>query len=411
MDIRPDRKVIKFAAFLLYSGYQRYTSFDELTEHEVISLISNHLPLEIAIDNISELHVSTSLHNFIQDGNIGVWEINANSLSDYVSIRQVDARRTGLGPKKLSPQSTAQYCALLAHEGIGIKKHLTNKQRSTRKGNGTLSNAIHAKSIGHQTTHKATRITLHEMLSNSFFVSSMVQPIGFGKEATVFLTLDRVGNPQIVKAFRYYSALARKIKSATHKVSASDVALKMAKQEARFLQYLQNFDLQIPRFQFHDGPMVGMSPILDEINETDNIILASQLSSVNVRKYDIDPAEMMFDILDQLHIMFFKAQYVHGDFSAHNLLFTGRGYSVIDFSQGKLVNFNTFTTSPLRMRMDDALAVLLNDIDKLVTFFERKYRLQVERDRIFTHFFNSVPIKFQSKIEFDALVANQTMNR
>jgi RIO kinase 1 len=58
-----------------------------------------------------------------------------------------------------------------------------------------------------------------------------------------------------------------------------------------------------------------------------------------LREVELDnPEDVMSDILDQYLLMYSKAQYVHGDLSAYNILWWNDKPWIIDVPQGEVVN-------------------------------------------------------------------------
>lgn len=51
-----------------------------------------------------------------------------------------------------------------------------------------------------------------------------------------------------------------------------------------------------------------------------------------------DPEEVLYESLDILSQMFLKAQYIHGDYSEHNLMMTDKGLVTMDVSQSMQCN-------------------------------------------------------------------------
>jgi RIO-like serine/threonine protein kinase len=72
---------------------------------------------------------------------------------------------------------------------------------------------------------------------------------------------------------------------------------------------------------------------------------------------------------------------------------------VIDVRQAELINMNTFTDTPVRIRIDRALKILDKDLQVLIDYFERKYRLTIDRMQIYDEFYQTIPKKFQEKLE------------
>ena len=87
----------------------------------------------------------------------------------------------------------------------------------------------------------------------------------------------------------------------------------------------------------------------------------------------------------------------HQNHNSQNLNFTEEKLYVIDVRQAELINKNTFTDTPVRIRMDRALKILRKDLQVLIDYFERKYRLTIDRTQIYEEVYQTMPAKFRDK--------------
>jgi len=85
---------------------------------------------------------------------------------------------------------------------------------------------------------------------------------------------------------------------------------------------------------------------------------------------------------------------VHGDLSEFNILVTNNDEPepyIIDVSQSRLYNNKTFTSTPVRIRIDKAISVLERDVKIVVRHFEQRYRLFMNLEDIFEKFYKDLP--------------------
>jgi serine/threonine-protein kinase RIO1 len=126
-------------------------------------------------------------------------------------------------------------------------------------------------------------------------------------------------------------------------------------------------------------------------SKSDDHQAAPLLRDVHLKKIDLDPIDILEDILNQVDIMFNKANMVHGDLSEFNIIFSDNKSYIIDVSQSRLVNFKTYTNTPIRIRIDRAIDILERDVIKVVNHFDKKYRVQMDIKEILTKLTKNLP--------------------
>ena len=156
----------------------------------------------------------------------------------------------------------------------------------------------------------------------------------------------------------------------------------MAKTEYHNLRILEHFGVSVPKvLEYRNGLIFSMQmvPLLKEFN---------------LSKYT-DPGSFLEQILDEIEKMFKQALMVHGDLSEFNILVSGSASEwhpvIIDVSQSRLYNNKTFTTTPIRIRIDDAIKVAIRDIRKVLSHFETKYKINFDHDDVFAKMFSDLP--------------------
>ncbi|MCY3412125.1 MAG: hypothetical protein INQ03_10880 [Candidatus Heimdallarchaeota archaeon] len=148
---------------------------------------------------------------------------------------------------KLRSEITARYCAILASRGYGDKFH-----------NGEW---ISAQKIIPVRMVSETNISLTQILP---IASEVISSIGEGKEANIFLLHNKEGQAYIIKKFKIYSPVAKKLHKETYRSTPSTIATFMAKQEFKILGYLYSKGLPVPKPMFQQGSMVAMEVIVQD---------------------------------------------------------------------------------------------------------------------------------------------------
>jgi serine/threonine-protein kinase RIO1 len=203
--------------------------------------------------------------------------------------------------------------------------------------------------------------------------------IGQGKEANVYWIRDMTKREAALKMFRIHTTShnlqeyhARSKLSDTAKLS---ITSSFCKREYMNLIALYDAGVRVPKpynqaefyysMQFL-GTKRGPSPLLREINLDD-------------AGYDI--VEMMDDVLEQVDIMFNNALIVHGDFSEHNIILHNDKLWIIDFLQSQ--KYHPRYATPVKISKKDALPILRRDIDHILAYFKKNYRMSYDPVTVF----------------------------
>ncbi|MHA2172327.1 MAG: RIO1 family regulatory kinase/ATPase domain-containing protein [Candidatus Kariarchaeaceae archaeon] len=392
----------RYAVYISNVKSAKEQEYRNLTLDQIYDLLKHVKPHYLGTDNIQELGGTTEeLIEFLSSlpkktKVIQVTKSNgeARSLMALMKENQLPVH------KKPGPLQTAKLCSYFISLGIGsILTEIEGDGRVLWKNfaNYHVETARYRKKDTDE-PHSPPELTSKQLVKylNKYPEIKKVHTIiGQGKEAIVSLVSDRHDHLQVVKTFQLYSPMANEVKSKIYKLKSWGVPLQMAKREARNLQYLAQHGVSVPKLLHYDGPLVIMEPIL-KANSSDE--LAPQLSKVNLKQYG-PPVDYFYLALEELYKMFKEAFVVHGDFSPQNLLFTEEKLYVIDVRQAELINMNTFTDTPVRIRIDRALKILDKDLQVLIDYFERKYRLTIDRMQIYDEFYQTIPKKFQEKLE------------
>ncbi len=167
----------------------------------------------------------------------------------------------------------------------------------------------------------------------------------------------------------------------------------MAKTEYHNLRILRYYDVRVPKpLQYANGLAFSMKMV--PFHNDGRFDPAPLLKEFNLSKF-MDPGDFLERVLDQIELMFKQALMVHGDLSEFNILVTELDQElhpvIIDVSQSRLYNNNTFTTTPVRIRIDEALKVAIRDIDAVLNHFQLKYKINFDHEDVFAKMFSDLP--------------------
>lgn len=202
--------------------------------------------------------------------------------------------------------------------------------------------------------------------------------LGGGKEATVLLARETNGDYVCVKVFRYFTSTIRKRLRGTKHIMADGMAAVAARQEYWNLHEMFVAGIPIPKPRY----LLGNIVVMDYITAEDEQMTPAPL----LREVDLnngyDPEECLYESIDILADIFIKSEYVHGDYSEHNLMMTSDGLVTMDVSQSVQYNNKTFIETPIRIRIDKAINLLETDILNINQHFHKKYRFSLDTDEV-----------------------------
>lgn len=183
----------------------------------------------------------------------------------------------------------------------------------------------------------------------------------------------------------------------------------MAKTEFHNLRILEHFGVKAPHpIEYKNSLVFSMKMIPLYPNE--QFQPAPLLKEINLSEF-VDPGDFLDLTLDQIEFMFKNALMVHGDLSEYNILVSEVDKElqpfIIDVSQSRLYNNNTFTATPVRIRLDEALKVVIRDVIKVLNHFESKYRITIDHEDVFSKMFSELPDFAKEKGLLDRESLNQ----
>jgi RIO-like serine/threonine protein kinase len=402
IDLEVNSKNNPLYAICLISNGHTYQILENRTVLQLIELIENYEIVVLAVDSLGEIKISKQLYDYLSMKNIEVRQVTSDNkkLTSLVSqINKIDLKSY----HKPNPLKTAIYCALLCKNNIGdsISINISNQDldNSESRNNFTHSEYKHKSVDKNILNLEYTNKHAYEYLNHNPFIKCVIRTVHTGKEATVFLISTIEEEVLIVKLFKKYSTSAKQIQANGYHIRSYNIPMIMSKYEAKILQEL-NDSGYTPKFFRRDASFLMMEAILVKSEMSDyNYQVAPQISNLDFRQYNIDPIDIVYQLLDYYFELFSKYQIVHNDFSPQNILFDGEKCWIVDFSLSKRINYKTFTETSERIRIDEALSITIRDLNNLLDFFERKYRLEFDRAYIFKQFRQSIPEMFQSRLE------------
>ena len=166
----------------------------------------------------------------------------------------------------------------------------------------------------------------------------------------------------------------------------------MAKTEFHNLRILDYYGVNVPKpLEYNKGLAFSMEMIPFRNGDSEIKIPAPILKNINLYNIMDDPINFLEDSLDQIELMWKKALMCHGDLSEFNILVSDEKPFIIDVSQSRLYNVNTFSATPVRIRIDNALSIFVRDLKTIINHFEVKYKAYIEIDDVYEKMFNELP--------------------
>jgi serine/threonine-protein kinase RIO1 len=237
-----------------------------------------------------------------------------------------------------------------------------------------------------------------EAIKNNLVVE-IYQIIGQGKEAFVCWGKDNSDRLVALKSYKIFRTTHRQQISNTPRTSPYGVISQFAELEYSKMHDMFKSGLPVPqafkRFDFNFtmeliGDENGPSPLLKDIGK---------------ETFD-DPVEILEKCIDILQA-FFQKQYVHGDFSEHNLILQNDDLIAIDFLQSKkfalkdAVRYGS-TLIPLTR----AYRILQKDINSILLYFKRCFRIEVNSTEVVDYIVGNFRNKIQRELEFQLETRN-----
>lgn len=261
----------------------------------------------------------------------------------------------------------------------GKKAHGREEQYKSRE----LSSKSRIKEIG-ITEAKSQLLATGE-------IKTILAVIGGGKEATVLLAKNYTDDFVCAKFFRFFTSTIKKRLRGTRHITARDMAALAAKQEYWNLVEMYHH-VPVPKPHLLAGNIVIMDFIAKNNGSTTP---APLIKDIDLTYYD--PEEILHESIDILAQLFLKGKFIHGDYSEHNLMVTQKGSLItMDVSQSVQYNTKTFTNTPIRIRIDNALKLLETDIENINQYFKRIYRISIDSREVINAITKELPENLQT---------------
>ena len=214
---------------------------------------------------------------------------------------------------------------------------------------------------------KSTLKALEKLISDRV-IDMLDFPISTGKEGNVFRGVTPDKKFVAIKIYRISTSTFKHIsgyivgdprfKSMGH--SRRDIIFAWTKKEFKNLERLNRIDVNAPT------PIVSIKNVLVMEYIGDSKMSAPLMKDVTLK----NPKEVFETLVDFVSKMYKKADLVHGDLSAYNVLIHENQPYLIDLGQGVL------TEHP------NALEFLKRDINNLVKYF-KKFNIRADENKIY----------------------------
>ena len=116
------------------------------------------------------------------------------------------------------------------------------------------------------------------------------------------------------------------------------------------------------------------------------------------KEWIIDPEETFYESVDILVRIFHEAKYTHGDYNDHNLMVTSNGIMTMDVTQSMPYNVKTYIDTPVRIRIDRAVAIFRQDLLNLNQNFIQRFRVSGDVEYIYQSTIDQLSEKLQEFI-------------
>jgi RIO kinase 1 len=219
---------------------------------------------------------------------------------------------------------------------------------------------------------KATLHALEKLISDRV-IDILDFPISTGKEGNVFRGVTPDKKFVAVKIYRVNTLTFKHISEyivgdprfkSFHK-NRMDIVYIWTKKEFKNLERLKRIKVNAPK------PITYYKNVLVMEYLGDSKTPAPMLKDVEIK----NPEEIFEKIIDFISLMYKKAELVHSDISAFNILYFKKKPYLIDLGQGVLLEH------------PNALEFLKRDLTNIVKFF-KKYNILADADKIYKEIIN-----------------------
>ena len=220
---------------------------------------------------------------------------------------------------------------------------------------------------------KYTLLTIEKFISDKIF-DIVDFPISTGKEGNIFRGVKNNKEFVAIKIYRTSTSTFKHMQEyilgdprfKTIRKTRKDIVFAWAQKEFKNLQRLKKIGVRAPKPIAYRNNVLVMEYIGTKTKP------APLLKDVTL----INPKKIFEELIDFISKMYKKAELVHGDISAFNVLIHKNKPYIIDLGQGIL------TEHP------NALDFLKRDIKNIVRYF-KKYNIQADENKIYKKILNN----------------------
>lgn len=220
--------------------------------------------------------------------------------------------------------------------------------------------------VGYQLKYNGYDILAISAFVRRDTINSLGGVIGVGKESVIIASIGKEGSPLAIKFHREGRTAFKQVKrkrehlADLHHVSWLYASTLAAKREFKVLEKLYPA-VSVPRPADYNRHAIVMS-----------VVEGHELSRIRLE----GPGWYLDEIIRQLGLAYY-AGYVHGDFSEYNVMVSEAGVVIIDWPQAVATG----------SRLADDL--LHRDVDNILAYFSRKYRVKKDADEVINNIIHS----------------------
>ncbi|MDH5400884.1 MAG: AarF/UbiB family protein [Candidatus Heimdallarchaeota archaeon] len=234
-------------------------------------------------------------------------------------------------------------------------------------------NLVHRWS-GHFTGYELTIHGYDLLALNALYEKGVIKSIGrergVGKESRIFYALNNNDQEVLLKLHRvgftsfHQVKKKRRYTANKHHISELYSSRLSAESEVKWLKIANEMNLPVPTYFDYNRHIIVME-------------LIEGIDLVKVKNLD-EPVEILENIVLFIKNAWSKANFVHGDLSEYNILLKSENLHpiIIDFPQS------------VDRSEKNANELLMRDIKNIISFFDRKYKLNTDINEIYNYVTN-----------------------
>ncbi|MGC9778616.1 MAG: hypothetical protein HZR80_05185 [Candidatus Heimdallarchaeota archaeon] len=278
-----------------------------------------------------------------------------------------DSNESELNEEQLRVEDLESHERIKVRQKIkGVKRAIRTVERDPKEMITKYDRKTFDPGFMQMHTKEITYKLLREELKKTGLISDLVKEVNAGKEATIFIA-HLQGAPLIIKSFRHQLTCHRQSKG-----NPQQIATSIASREYYRLIRAYKAGMRVPTPARQINNTIAMSFIGEGWEP------APQLRNVTLE----NPEVVLDEIIEQLRIMYRKAQLIHGDLSEYNILVHQGKPVIIDFPQAIDISLIVSRYTEVRKRNHQ---VLQKDIQTICNFFEKEYNLTFDFNEVYDY--------------------------